>query len=231
MSLFDKFLSKMKTIKHMKKIQLLWEERGDILVLTALLLPIMFGCLGIAYDLGNIYIHKARLQNVTDAAALAGGRAYLQSQLKTGESVHKDTYDSYTNGNVTDEEYVIGGSKTRSGYHPDADKAADDYIYKNIVNLGDVEYAILETSGQITVIEKPNKRPTIPEDFDIMPEYEGIPYDLVIDGKIMYKNLEALGKDYTWLKKEVNKFNFNPEEALVVTIDGKGQIFCHKKES
>jgi hypothetical protein len=125
----------------MKKIQLLWEERGDILVLTALLLPIMFGCLGIAYDLGNIYIHKARLQNVTDAAALAGGRAYLQSQLKTGESVHKDTYDSYTNGNVTDEEYVIGGSKTRSGYHPDADKAADDYIYKNIVNLGEKVYS------------------------------------------------------------------------------------------
>ena len=43
---------------------------------------------------------------------------------------------------------------------------------QNIVNLGDVEYAILETSGQITVIEKPNKRPTIPEDFVIMPVYE-----------------------------------------------------------
>ena len=54
---------------------------------------------------------------------------------------------------------------------------------KNIVNLGDVEYAILETSGQITVIEKPNKRFVIPEDFGIMPEYEGIPYDLVIDRK------------------------------------------------
>ena len=42
---------------------------------------------------------------------------------------------------------------------------------QNIVNLGDVEYAILETSGQITVIEKPNKRPSIPEDFGIMPDY------------------------------------------------------------
>lgn len=102
---------------------------------------------------------------------------------------------------------------------------------QNIVNLGDVEYAILETSGQITVIEKPNKRHTTPEDFGIMPEYEGIPYDLVVDGKIMFKNLETIGKDYNWLKKEVNKFNFNPEEALVVTIDGKGQIFCQKKES
>ncbi len=101
---------------------------------------------------------------------------------------------------------------------------------QNVVNLGDVEYAILETSGQITVIEKPNKRQAIPEDFGIMPEYEGIPYDLVVDGKVMYQNLKEIGKDYNWLKKEVNKFKFNPEEALVVTIDGKGQIFCQKKE-
>ena len=101
---------------------------------------------------------------------------------------------------------------------------------QNIVNLGDVEYAILETSGQITVIEKPNKRSVIPEDFGISPEYEGIPYDLVVDGKVMNKNLEAIGKNYTWLKKEINKFGFNPEDALVATIDGKNQIFCQRKE-
>ena len=101
----------------------------------------------------------------------------------------------------------------------------------NVINLGDVEYAILETSGQVTVIQKPEKRTTIPEDFSIIPEYEGIPYDLVIDGKIMNKNLKAVGKNYAWLKKEVNKFNINPEEALVVTLNGKGEIFCQKKEN
>ena len=100
----------------------------------------------------------------------------------------------------------------------------------NVVNLGDVEYAILETSGQVTVIQKPEKRGTIPEDFNIQPEYEGIPYDLVIDGKIMEKNLQAIGKNEQWLKKQVEKFKMKPEEALVVTIDGKGQIFCQKKE-
>ena len=100
----------------------------------------------------------------------------------------------------------------------------------NVVNLGDVEYAILETSGEVTVIQKPEKRNTIPEDFNITPDYEGIPYDLVIDGKIMNQNLKIIGKNYEWLKKEVKKFNINPEEALVVTIDGKGQIFCQKKE-
>ena len=100
----------------------------------------------------------------------------------------------------------------------------------NVVNLGDVEYAILETSGQVTVIQKPEKRNTIPEDFNIVPEYEGIPYDLVVDGKVMNKNLKAIGKNYNWLKKQVEKFDIKPEEALVVTIDGKGQIFCQKKE-
>lgn len=100
----------------------------------------------------------------------------------------------------------------------------------NIFNLGDVEYAILETSGEVTVIQKPEKRGTTPEDFQIVPEYEGIPYDLVIDGKVMYKNLEQLGKNENWLKKQLIPFKIKPEEALVVTIDGKNQIFCQKKE-
>lgn len=100
----------------------------------------------------------------------------------------------------------------------------------NINDLADVEYAILETSGQVSIIQKPNKRTTIPEDFNIMPEYEGISYDLVVDGKIMNDNLKILNKTYGWLKKEVNKFNIKPEEALLVTVNAKGDIFCQKKE-
>ena len=100
----------------------------------------------------------------------------------------------------------------------------------NVINLSDVEYAILETSGQVTVIQKPDKRNTIPQDFGIMPEYEGIPYDLVVDGIVMNENLKAIGKNYEWLKKQVEKFKMEPKEALIVTIDGKGDIFCQKKE-
>lgn len=99
----------------------------------------------------------------------------------------------------------------------------------NVVNLGDVEYAILETNGQITVIPKPEKRNVTPQDFNINVEYEGIPYDLVIDGKIMNDNLKVLNKNEKWLREQVKKFNMSPEDALVVTIDGKGQFFCQKK--
>ena len=100
----------------------------------------------------------------------------------------------------------------------------------NIFNIGDVEYAILETSGQVTVIPKPNKRPTTLEDFNLEPKYQGIPYDLVVDGKVMYKNLEKIGKNYTWLQKQTEKFGIKPEEALIVTIDGDNQFFCQPME-
>jgi len=99
----------------------------------------------------------------------------------------------------------------------------------DVFSLGDVEYAIIETTGQITVIQKPEKRTTIVEDFNIEPKYEGIPYDLVVDGAIMEKNLKAIGKDINWLNKEVAKFRIKPNQALVVTYDGRGQIFCQAK--
>ena len=100
----------------------------------------------------------------------------------------------------------------------------------NIFNLGDVEYAILETSGQISVITKPGKRNVTLDDMKINAEYEGIPYDLVIDGKIMFDNLRKLCKSKEWLEKEVGKFDMKPEEALIVTLDADGKIFCQKKE-
>ena len=101
----------------------------------------------------------------------------------------------------------------------------------NVVNIGDVEYAILETSGQVTVIQKPEKKNVTVEDLGLKIDYEGLAYDLVLDGKVMYENLKILNKDYDWLKKQVSKFGIKPEEALIVTIDGKGQFFCQEKMS
>ena len=46
----------------------------------------------------------------------------------------------------------------------------------------------------------------------------------------MHQNLKAIGRDYNWLLKEVEKFKIKPHQALVVTYDGKGQIFCQAKE-
>lgn len=149
MILRERLKSLLKNLKYIK------QERGAVFVLTAILLPVLFGCLGIGYDVGNIYMHKARLQNVADAAALAGGRAYLQSQTKTnGKDSVDGTMDyrskdiancTYKGGRSMTVKYEYGtqttinrGSTTK---HKDADDAADAYINANIVNLGSTVYA------------------------------------------------------------------------------------------
>jgi len=100
----------------------------------------------------------------------------------------------------------------------------------NIVSLSDVEYAILETSGQITVIPKPEKKALTPQDLNIEVEYEGIPYDLIVDGRIMEQNLKKIGKDMKWLENQLKGFKLKPKEVLIATIDGKGQFFCQERE-
>ena len=62
----------------------------------------------------------------------------------------------------------------------------------SVFNIEDVEYAVLETNGEISILPKSEKRGITPEDLKLKPEYEGIPYDLVIDGKIMKENLKNL---------------------------------------
>ena len=99
-----------------------------------------------------------------------------------------------------------------------------------ITNIGDVEFAVLETNGQLSIIEKPEKRGIRTEDLNINAQYEGISYDLVLDGCIMSDNLKKIGKDYNWLKKEIGKFNLKPEEALIVVYGGDQSIYCQKKE-
>lgn len=100
----------------------------------------------------------------------------------------------------------------------------------DIVNLSEVEYAILETSGQITVIQKPEKRGVTLEDLKLEAEYEGIPYDLIIDGKVMETNLKKIGKNTKWLNNQLNPFKLKIENVLIATIDGKGNFFCQGKE-
>lgn len=101
---------------------------------------------------------------------------------------------------------------------------------KDVFNIGDVEYAILETSGEINVILKPEKRNPTLKDLNIEAQYEGISYDLVLDGVIQYENLKKINKDYSWLNAQIKKFGFSPEQALVATIDADGQIYCQQKE-
>lgn len=99
----------------------------------------------------------------------------------------------------------------------------------NVNNITDVEYAILETSGQISVILKAEKAPVTPEDLNLPKNKAKISYDLVLDGRIMTDNLKKLEKDLKWLEKEIAKFNILPSEALIFVLNGDGTYYCQRK--
>lgn len=95
----------------------------------------------------------------------------------------------------------------------------------NYPNIADIEYAILETSGQISVIPKSQKRPLNPEDMDIKTDYEGISIDLIIDGRILSDNLTKAGKDRSWLLRELRKQQYDkPEKIFYACIDPSGKL-------
>lgn len=100
----------------------------------------------------------------------------------------------------------------------------------NVNNISDVEYAILETSGQISVILKSEKRGVTTEDLKLQVAKTKISYDLVLDGKIMYDNLKKIGKDEKWLVKEIQKFKIRPQQALIFVQNGDGSFFCQEKQ-
>ena len=100
----------------------------------------------------------------------------------------------------------------------------------NVMSIADVEYAILETNGNISVILKKDKNPVTVKDLNINTKYEGMTYNLVIDGKVSYENLKKIDQNYDWLVKQTQKYHFMPEEALVVNINEAGDIFYQIKD-
>lgn len=102
-------------LKQLKIVQALQQECGSILVFTAVGIPTLLALIGFGFDVGNLYMHKARLQNVADAAALAGARAYV------------DNLDTTKGGTVTN-----GDIPSKPNH---ANDVAREYIAKNSINL------------------------------------------------------------------------------------------------
>ncbi len=103
---------------------------------------------------------------------------------------------------------------------------------KDVTNISDVEYAILETSGQLSVILKSDKRTLQPQDLNIYPEYEGLPTTLVMDGHLLHENFHKTNTDLNWFLEELNKSGIKSfQEILFASLDSHGQLYYQVKSS
>jgi uncharacterized membrane protein YcaP (DUF421 family) len=102
---------------------------------------------------------------------------------------------------------------------------------KSIPDIADVEFAVLETNGQISILQKSLKRPVSPEDLMLQPDYEGLPSVLIMDGKLNRTSLALINKDQTWLEDEIKKRGLNGiEEVLFASLNSSGNFFLQEKQ-
>lgn len=103
---------------------------------------------------------------------------------------------------------------------------------KNAPDIADVQFAILETSGQLSVILKSQKRPVQPQDLNISPESEKLPVTLVIDGQVIEQNLAKHHVDMNWLLKEFSRSGIHsPHQILFATLDTHGNLYYQVKSN
>lgn len=102
---------------------------------------------------------------------------------------------------------------------------------KEYYNIADVEFAILETNGDLSVIPKANKQPVTLDDMHITPSYTGLPLSLVIDGHINEENLKKFNRSMSWLKSQLKAKGIqNTKEVLFCFVDTNSKIYIQKKD-
>ncbi|MGE5553944.1 MAG: YetF domain-containing protein [Betaproteobacteria bacterium] len=103
---------------------------------------------------------------------------------------------------------------------------------KGYPNLADVEFAILEANGEVSVIPKPDKAPLTPADLHVPTNYEGVPVVLIENGRVLYENLAKVGLDYTWLSTQLRNFNIHrPNQVYLASLDTEGKLFLQTQRS
>lgn len=101
---------------------------------------------------------------------------------------------------------------------------------KNMPNIADVEFAILETSGQLSVIPKSQRRPIVPEDMNLPTKYEGLPVTLIVDGYLFRKNLGRINLSEEWLRSKLQEFGvMSFKEILFAHLDTEGKLLYQVK--
>lgn len=103
---------------------------------------------------------------------------------------------------------------------------------KNISSVSDVEFAILETSGKLSVFPKTGKHPVTKDDMKIsnLKTFHP-PIPVVLEGKVLEDGLEQLGQNRFWLKKELRKKGYKDlSDIFYVSVNYEGKLFVDAKD-
>ncbi|GMA97881.1 DUF421 domain-containing protein [Pelosinus sp. IPA-1] len=103
---------------------------------------------------------------------------------------------------------------------------------KDIVDISEVQYAILETTGEMSIIKKSASQPLTKSDMNIHLPNPTLPIEIIMDGEIIEKNLAKQNLSHEWLEKQLVQQNIkSASQVMYGVIDSKGQLFLSAKGS
>jgi uncharacterized membrane protein YcaP (DUF421 family) len=117
---------------------------------------------------------------------------------------------------------LLEESMERMGYSLDSLKQG--LRGKDIFNIEEVECAILETNGSLSVLKKEQYQNAAKQDLPLLPSAT-VPIELVHDGKILYENLSKHTYDYESLMAELNKRNLAVFDISYAVVGTKGNLY------
>ena len=92
-------------------------------------------------------------------------------------------------------------------------------------NINDIQTAIFEYNGRLTILPTSTKRPLTPKDMNISPESEEINTEIIMDGQILHENLKRLGLNLTWLENQLKKQKYkNAKEIFLGICDQNNNV-------
>ena len=101
---------------------------------------------------------------------------------------------------------------------------------KDVLDIRTVQFAILETSGDLSVFPYPKEKPASAKDAGVQATGQHLPVTVVEDGYLSRENLERAKKDKVWLEKVLSQNNCGVKETFLLTVDESGQVVWLGKE-
>ena len=131
-----------------------------------------------------------------------------------------------------DPTYITNYNNARSLIRKiDRDELMQELRNQGLSDTTQIEYAVLETNGQLNVILQKSEQPVTPSQLGIPAGSDGYAHIIINEGRILDNNLRMLGRDRSWLDKEIKRQGAaSAEDVYLLTLTETGKIFCQRKE-
>ena len=101
---------------------------------------------------------------------------------------------------------------------------------KEVLDLNTVQFAILETNGNLSVFLYPDHRPATAREAEIPVQKQALPVTIIDDGKLLKKNLPIAKKDENWVRQVLNSHHTSLKDTFLLTVDAMDTVLWLPKE-